>query len=72
MPQKNFVVDEETALLLQQLRNELKLKSDAALLRRSLSLLRLAAEHAKDSNYVITMRGKNEPEAEADNYVIRD
>lgn len=57
MPQKNFVVDDETEALIKEMREELGLKSDAALFRRALALTRLAAKFSKDSDYVVSLRG---------------
>lgn len=71
MAQKNFVVDGETLKLIEELREELKLNSDSAVFRRALALTKLAVDHSRESGYVVKMRGKNEDEAEADNYMLQ-
>lgn len=71
MAQKNFTVDGNTLELLEELREELKLSSDAAVFRRALALMKLAVDHSRSSGYVVKMRGKNEPEDEADNYMLQ-
>ena len=56
MPQTSFIVDDETAKLLQDLQKTFGVKTNAAVIRRALGLAKIAARHA-DKDKAITIQG---------------
>jgi hypothetical protein len=77
--QLSFVVDEETVLLLEQLKKDLQTKTTASLFRKALALTQLAVEQAKDANgkmkdpmAIITLRSNtDEPGENETNVALR-
>jgi hypothetical protein len=77
--QLSFVVDEETVLLLEQLKKDLQAKTTASLFRKALALTQLAVEQAKDANgkmkdpmAIITLRSNtDEPGRNETNVALR-
>ena len=59
--QLTFVADEKTLETIDMLKKELGAATAAAVFRRALAIAKLAAEQAKDSDGVVTLRGRNQP-----------
>lgn len=62
--QLSFVADEETLALISKLKKELKAPTTAAVFRKALALAKVAAEQAKQSDGVVTVRGKSQSPSE--------
>lgn len=69
--QLSFIADEETIELISDLKKELKATTAAAVFRKALALAKVAAEQAKGSNGVVTVRGKGQPQAEEISVALR-
>jgi hypothetical protein len=69
--QLSFVADEETVALIEELKKELGATTTAGVFRKALTLARIAAERAKSSDHVVTIRGQREDEDEAVNVMLR-
>jgi hypothetical protein len=52
-----FVTDDETMQLIEDLKRELGAATNAALIRKTLALAKLAAEQSRDSGGIVVMRG---------------
>ncbi|MCJ2049331.1 hypothetical protein [Methylobacterium sp. J-070] len=62
--QLSFVADEETLALIGALKTELKAPTTAAVFRKALALAKVAADQARQSDGIVTVRGKGQPAAE--------
>jgi hypothetical protein len=62
--QLSFVADEETLKLIEALKKELGATTTTAVFRKALALAKVATEQAKDSNGIVTMRGKSSPQSD--------
>lgn len=69
--QLSFVADEETVELIEELKKELGATTTAGVFRKALTLARIAADRAKGSDHVVTIRGQKEGEEEAVNVMLR-
>lgn len=63
--QMTFVADEKTLETIDMLKKELGAATVAAVLRRALAIAKLAAEQAKDSDGIVTLRGRNQSSEDA-------
>ena len=62
--QLSFVVDAETLELIDKLKKDLGAKSAAAVFRKSLALAKIATEQAKDSDGIVSLRGRKQDAAD--------
>ncbi|SEP10290.1 hypothetical protein SAMN02799625_04687 [Methylobacterium sp. UNC300MFChir4.1] len=62
--QLSFVADEETLALIGALKVDLKAPTTAAVFRKALALAKVAAEQARQSDGIVTVRGKGQPATE--------
>ena len=69
--QLSFVADEETVALIEELKRELGAATTAGVFRKALTLARIAADSARDSNHVVTIRGKDQEADQAVNVMLR-
>jgi hypothetical protein len=69
--QLSFVADEETVALIEDLKRELGATTTAGVFRKALTLARIAAERAKDSDHVVTIKGQKEADDEAVNIMLK-
>jgi hypothetical protein len=69
--QLSFVVDEETARLIEKLKAELRAPTTAALFRKALALAEVAAEQARTSDGIVAVRGKSQPQSEEVRVALR-
>lgn len=58
--QLSFVADEETLALIGTLKKELRAPTTAAVFRKALALAKVAADQARDSDGVVTVKGKQQ------------
>lgn len=69
MPDNNkqltFMADEKTLETIDMLKKELGAPTSAAVLRRALAFVKLAAEQARESDGIVTLRGRNQPSEDA-------
>lgn len=70
--QFDLVLDRTALDLIEALKPALNAKSVAEVLKKSLGLAKLVVDHGKNSNGVVTMRGKGRPDSEAVNLDIRN
>ncbi len=68
--QLSFVADEETVALIEELKKELGATTTAGLFRKALALARIAAERAKESDHVVTIKGQKEDDSAAVNVIL--
>lgn len=69
--QLSFVADEETLELISDLKKELKATTAAAVFRKALALAKVAADQAKNSGGVVTVRGKGQSASEEVSVALR-
>lgn len=69
--QLSFVADDETVALIEELKKELGATTTAGVFRKTLALARIAAERARNSDHVVTIRGQKDDEGEAVNVMLR-
>lgn len=69
--QMSFVADEETVALIEDLKRELGATTTAGVFRKALTLARIAAERAKESDHVVTIRGQKEGDEDAVNIMLK-
>ena len=69
--QLSFVADDETIAVIEELKKELGAKTTAGVFRKALALARLAAERAKDSDHVVSIKGQNEEPDQAVSIMLR-
>ncbi len=69
--QLSFVADKETLDLIKQLKADLKAPTSAAVFRKALTIAKIAADQAKASNGVVTLRGKSQPQTEEVSVALR-
>lgn len=69
--QLSFVADEETVALIEDLKKELGATTTAGVFRKALTLARIAAERAKESDHVVTIRGQKEGDEDAVNIMLK-
>lgn len=69
--QLSFVADEETVALIEDLKKELGATTTAGVFRKALTLARIAAERAKDSDHVVTIKGQKEDDEDAVNIMLK-
>lgn len=69
--QLSFVAEEETVDLIEKLKKELGAKTTAEVFRKSLLLAKLAADHARDSDGVVTLRGRKEDQSQATSVMLK-
>lgn len=58
--QMSFVVDQETLDLVQSLKKELGATTAAGVFRKSLALAKVAVDQARDSDGIVTLRGRGQ------------
>ena len=59
MKQLSFVAGDDTLALIEELKPALGARTTAAVFRKSLALLRVCTEKARDSGYVVNINGTN-------------
>ena len=69
--QLSFVADEDTVALIEDLKRELGATTTAGVFRKALTIAKIAAERAKNSDHVVTIRGQKEDDDEAVNILLR-
>ena len=69
--QLSFVADQETLDLISQLKTDLKAPTSAAVFRKALALAKIAADQAKDSGGIVTVRGKSQPSSDEVSVALR-
>lgn len=58
--QLSFVADEETLNLIGDLKRELRAPTTAAVFRKALALAKVAAEQARETDGVVTVKGRGQ------------
>ncbi len=69
--QLSFVADEETIALIDDLKKELKARTSAAVFRKVLALAKVAVDQAKDSDGVVTVRGRSQSPSDEVSVALR-
>ncbi len=69
--QLSFVADEETLDLIDSLKKELRAPTTAAVFRKALAIAKVAADQAKASDGIVTVRGKSQPANEEIAFALR-
>ncbi|MEM6848946.1 MAG: ribbon-helix-helix protein, CopG family [Pseudomonadota bacterium] len=68
--QISFNADDETVELIERLKKELHAPTTAAVFRRALAFTRIAAEEARESDGIVTIKGRGEPDEDGVNIAI--
>jgi hypothetical protein len=63
--QISFVAEDDTIDLIERLKKELNAPTTAAVFRKALALTKLAAEQARGSEGIVSVRGRSQDEAES-------
>jgi ABC-type phosphonate transport system ATPase subunit len=66
-----FAVDQEILDVIEQLKKDLGTKTTASVFRKSLAIAKIAAEQARDSGGIVTLRGREQSQKDEISVALR-